>query len=163
VLPDYSDIRSRITEEPTWFDARGVPRYGEFSPRMLGVYDMYALLAEIECQMCHETFLIGEGAPRHDFSALAHGGGAVTSNSLERLIKGFSYGDPPRHGGCAGETMTSDTVAIRVAATTLSVGDEVVGDQIDGEWYHVPDLEGDYDVVYAKVEDSPVLVLGTFS
>ena len=137
MLPDYSDIRSRITEEPTWFDARGVPRYGEFSPRMLGVYDMYALLAEIECQMCH--------------------------NSLERLIKGFSYGDPPRHGGCAGETMTSDTVAIRVAATTLSVGDEVVGDQIDGEWYHVPDLEGDYDVVYAKVEDSPVLVLGTFS
>ena len=92
MLPDYSDIRSRIAEEPTWYDGNGAPRYGTFNPDMLGVYDTYALLAEIECQSCARVFLIGEGWPRYSLV------GEPRFWTLEGLATGYHFGDPPFHG-----------------------------------------------------------------
>ena len=62
MLPDYQDITSRIHEQPSWYDDNGTPRYGEFSPDALGVYDDAALLVEIECQSCAGRFLVARGS-----------------------------------------------------------------------------------------------------
>ena len=105
MLPSYSDIRALTDTEPIWFDHGGVPRYAPFSPRLLGVYDHIAVLAEIECQSCARRLLVGEGRPRQCVH-FDHGDAALVEQSLETLARGFVFGDPPRHG-CpgAGETM----------------------------------------------------------
>ena len=37
MLNAYADIRSRIAEEPKWWDEEGVPRYCEFSHKELSL------------------------------------------------------------------------------------------------------------------------------
>lgn len=106
MLPNYADIRALTDAEPIWFDERGVPRYAPFHPRLLGVYDRYAVLAEIECQSCGERMLVGEGRPQHLFHAVGRSV-EVLEQSMADLAQNFVFGDPPRHD-CpgAGETMT---------------------------------------------------------
>ena len=119
MLPSYDDIRSRIAEPSLWYDRHGVPRYEPFKPQMLGVYDDFAVLAEIECQRCSRRFLVGGGWTRFDVFA-----DPIVERTLTGLVASFDYGDPPRHGGdagrCAGETMSSDVV--RVVETWERVG-----------------------------------------
>ena len=105
MLPSYADIRALTESEPSWFDRNGVPRYAPFHPRLLGVYDRFAVLAEIECQACGERLLMGEGKPKHDIH-FVHNVPEVVEYSLETIAQGFVFGDPPRHD-CpgAGETM----------------------------------------------------------
>ena len=50
MLPDYSDILDAAGRQPDWWTHDGVPRFAPFTPPMLGVYDEFALLAEIACQ-----------------------------------------------------------------------------------------------------------------
>ncbi len=106
MLPSYSDIRALTDAEPIWFDRNGVPRYAAFHPSLLGVYDKYAVLAEIECQACGERILIGEGRPKHVIH-MAAGKPEILEQELSQMAHGFVYGDPPRHG-CpgGGETMS---------------------------------------------------------
>jgi hypothetical protein len=105
MLPSYADIRALTDVEPIWFDHNGVPRYAPFHPRLLGVYDCFAVLAEIECQSCGRHLLIGEGRPKRSIHFF-HDDPEVIEYSLAALAQHFVFGDPPRHD-CpgAGETM----------------------------------------------------------
>ncbi|MCL4413188.1 MAG: hypothetical protein M1522_00325 [Actinobacteria bacterium] len=134
MLPAYADIRSRILKDPLWHDHHGVPRYGPFAPDMLGVYDNFAILAEIACQSCGARFLVGGGWQR--FNILVD---PIVERTLAGLVATFDYGDPPRHvygtmGRCAGETTTSDTVRIAEA-----------WEQVGLEWVRRSELEGMVD------------------
>ncbi len=126
--PNYNDIRSRIAEEPTWFSRGGVPRYGAFEPGALGVYDQYAILAEIQCQSCRVRIKIGLGYQRFGFY---WGKEEPVTWSMEGVAEAFAYGDPPRHG-CpgAGETMSSDDLRIIEA-----------WEREDSEWVRRPEHE----------------------
>lgn len=106
--PDYDDIKEATgNRTPLWYDGNGVPRYAPFEPDMLGIYDSYALLVEIECQSCRQRFLVGEGWQK--FTVLfANDQTQVITHTLRDLAEKYTYGDPPRHGGCVGETMSSD-------------------------------------------------------
>ena len=55
----FDDIRSRISEPPSWFDSNGTPRYGEFTPNACpNIYADEVALVEIACQCCNEKFLV---------------------------------------------------------------------------------------------------------
>jgi len=92
--PFYPDIVSRISEEPSWWDQHGVPRYGKFEPKLSS--DAYAgsvALLKIECQDCGREFLVE-----------MHKCGS--SNPLF-----WGYGDPPAHH-CCGDTMGSIMLSV---------------------------------------------------
>lgn len=130
MLADYADIRSRISEEPKWFDVNGVPRYDEFHPNLgPNIYADESVLFEICCQSCRQKFLVcleADSMARRgdDARGLA---AAVTSGALH-------YGDPPRHGevgGClSGDTM--NCYDLRVMQFWRKV---------EFEWARVPELE----------------------
>ena len=131
MLPAYDDIRSRIAEPPIWHDRHGVPRYEPFKPQMLGVYDDFAVLVEIECQRCARRFLAGGGWTRFDVFS-----DPIVELNLTSLAESFDYGNPPRHddgpmGRCAGETMSSDVVRIVEAWERVGL-----------DWVHRGDREG---------------------
>lgn len=100
MLPDYEDIKALTQQPPHWYDDHGVPRYAPFDPSMLGVYDHIAVLAKIGCQGCDQQFHVGVGQPRYTIWQPT-----PEPNTLAKLAGRFHYGDPPRHGGCVGETM----------------------------------------------------------
>ena len=106
MLPSYADIRALTDAEPTWFDHNGVPRYAPFHPSLLGVYDRFAVLAEIECQSCGDRILIGDGRPKHIIHMVC-GKPEILEQDLPHMTRCFVFGDPPRHA-CpgAGETMS---------------------------------------------------------
>lgn len=112
MLPDYKDIVSRIPDEPLWYDVHGVPRYEPFHRQMLGVYDHYSLYVLIACQACGQRFSVGVGWTRENWEAVVAGDEDNFFNDLEWLSKHFHYGDPPRHGGCSGETMNCEDIYI---------------------------------------------------
>lgn len=103
MLPDYSDIRALTDKDPLWFTPEGVPRYAPFEPDLLGVYDDFALLVEVECQSCRRRMLVGEGWTRFNLTPAMYGQNII-HNKIEDLAEGWSMGDPPRHG-CVGDTM----------------------------------------------------------
>jgi hypothetical protein len=151
MLPNFSDITSRIAEPPTWFDTQGTPRYGEFRPEALGIYDDFAVLVEIECQSCGQSFCIGCGGTTIDTRAVAYGG-QIVKRTLEELAAHFAFGDPPRHDAayghgaerCAGETMSCNEIGVVQAWR-----------RVDHEWVRdgiVEQTYGDYDTV----GDSPI-------
>lgn len=109
MLPDYKDIRSRIDEEPKWFDGNGVPRYDVFTPDMLGVYDTKALLVEIMCQACSQRILVGEGWTRYSFL----NNGSLSFPTLEEIATGFQYADPPWHS-CKGAGESMNSISVRI-------------------------------------------------
>jgi len=108
---DYTDIKSRISEEPTWYDCHGVPRYGKFDP--MNCPDIYAtdiVLLEIACQDCRTRFLV------EMHWSIMHQVFDKHSESFTNVMRiwlknkdkeygtPFHYGDPPLHG-CVGDTM----------------------------------------------------------
>lgn len=141
--PAYADITDRIADPPDWFTVHGVPRWGEFHPGMLGVYDKIAGLFEIACQACDRTFLIGVGwsnfathqvevrldreqaVPRNVWLPLedtawipASHIGATRTVTINEILDRFSFGDPPTagpHRQCTGATMASDGPVLRQA------------------------------------------------
>ena len=131
MLIEYNDIKSRISEEPKWYTTQGVPRYCDFSPRETGVYVKYALLAEIQCQACHKSFLVGEGYNRENWNALMRGDEKNYMNDLNRIVTHYHYGDPPNHGCMsAGDTMNCEDIRF-----------VEVWEQVDFEWQRRTDLE----------------------
>jgi hypothetical protein len=107
---DYQDIRSRIAEEPTWYDENGCPRYGTFYPAMCsGVYAKVAVLLEIDCQDCGQRFMV----------AMTECPWFPKDAYIEQSIKDktLHYGDPPRHldhngDDCVGGTMNCGDLRI---------------------------------------------------
>ena len=90
----YKDILDRIDEPPKWFDDRGVPRFQEFSPRLLGnIYSSEAALAEVSCQRCHRMFRVALT------NAFAKRGSSLSD---EIRLGRMHYGDPPNVACCAG-------------------------------------------------------------
>ena len=134
MLPSYADIRALTESEPSRFDRNGVPRYAPFHPRLLGVYDRFAVLAEIECQACGTRLLIGEGRPKHCIH-LAHGEAEVIEQSLETLAHDFVFGDPPRHD-CPGAGETMGCIERRIVEAW---------EQVDFAWVRRPEHEIGFD------------------
>ena len=98
----YSDITSKISEDPQWWDENGVPRYDKFHPKYCpDIYADVVVLYLIECQSCRRKLKasLSQSCSEH--------------NMPELKLDNWSYGDPPIHG-CSGggETMTSDTIAV---------------------------------------------------
>ncbi len=114
---DYGDIRSRISDEPLWFDDNGVPRYEAFSPMMLPcIYATQAALLEIKCQGCQRKFMVGIG------------NGFLPPTVLRK--DELHYGDPPLHG-CIGDTMNSMPLQVHEFWERSKM-----------EWERVPNEEG---------------------
>jgi len=121
---NYEDIRSRIGEDPTWYDANGTPRYGPFKPEMCpNIYSKEVVLLRIACQFCGQHFDVEMHSDW--FARIKH-------------PKKLHYGDPPRHG-CdgAGDTMNCTDIAVL----------EVWHREGVGEWTRLSELEGLIDEV----------------
>jgi hypothetical protein len=112
---DYVDIRSRIAEDPSWWDEFAVPRYGPFTPESLAdIYARECALVLIRCQACSREFRVAMSVSHQPTGFLAN-----------EILQGVVfYGDPPNVDCCvAGPTMSS--IPVRVleywADTGLSV------------------------------------------
>lgn len=105
----FNDIRSRITEPPTWWDMNGTPRWGDFHPTQSpDIYTREAVLLEIQCQCCRQPFRVELHA---DFD-LMHRTQSETPLADAIKNKSIHYGDPPHHDdpqdpswGCTGNSM----------------------------------------------------------
>ena len=124
----YSDIRSRIAEEPVWYDINAVPRYDQ--PHV-----PLHLMGRIKCQNCDKEFWVSltdnvyhhAGIPGlwdinvetnpEEYARLTEKRGYYTVVRPEtnkdygaclhlRLKRNWRFGDPPRHN-CIGDTMNS--------------------------------------------------------
>jgi hypothetical protein len=97
---EYRDIRSRIAEEPKWFDENGVPRYDEFHPDMLAnVYADECVLTEEACQSCGRKYLLASSCTCR---------WVVEGSLRDRILHGlFSCGDIPCFSCLSGATMLS--------------------------------------------------------
>lgn len=84
---DFSDIRSRIDEEPSWYDDNGTPRYGEFHPDLISsIYATEVSLIDVMCSICFKRFSC---AKYIDISVLAD---FAISNNGNPTIKKASIG-----------------------------------------------------------------------
>lgn len=136
----YNDIRSRIPEEPTWFDEHAVPRYCPFSPNETA--DIYAdecALLEVHCQSCERPFMVAvtcKSFDRYDFATKTRG-----LSLADRVVaRKLSYGDPPNVDCCpAGPTMNG--VEVRVVEFWRK-------ERL--KWSRAPDLEVDVTPDWAK-------------
>jgi hypothetical protein len=121
MYPVYRDIRDRLGA-PLWCDNHGVPRYDEFHPKYLGIYDDYAALFLVQCQSCHQTFPCAIGSRRYRIN---NNQMHVLNDIYDFLEQYVSWGDAPWHDNnvqCAGTTMSSSVVKL------LSVWEKVRGD-----------------------------------
>jgi len=108
----FEDIRARIKEEPTWYDANGTPRYGKFNPDMSpNIYASEIILMEISCQDCKMKFLVemnwsvtDKVWDRHSESFFNRMRIWLKTEEDKKYHTPFHYGDPPSHG-CVGDTM----------------------------------------------------------
>jgi hypothetical protein len=95
---NYKDIKSKITEDPSWYDSNGTPRYGNFNPRNCpNIYSDQVALLRIHCGYC------GAG-----FDVEMHTD--IWQGTLQSPKK-WHYGDPPIHN-CVGDTMNCDDVSV---------------------------------------------------
>lgn len=148
MYPIYRDLRERLGE-PLWHDRNGVPRYAEFHPSLLGIYDKYAALFLVECQACGKVFPCAAGTRAY----LINTHGAVTTSfiptaqdSLRFLIE---WGDAPWHDEddqCSGTTMTTSIVDVLSVWERPSFEDwrivEVDATDYIEEGYHGYEREG---------------------
>lgn len=134
--PEYEDVTSRIKESPTFYMMDGYPRYGDFHPKMLGIYDQYALLVEIACQDCFKKFNVAMGWS--DYTYIFR---RAQPRSLKEIAENFHYGDPPRHG-CVGDTMNCIDLQVleawEQAPLTTNKGE---GLSWTDRWHRVPECE----------------------
>lgn len=117
----YEDIKSRIKEQPTWYDVYGAPRYGEIPD------DLKEHIRRIKCQSCGQVFTVclvhavyhTFRAEMFDFVPVSYEtvqlrGRSYRLPALYRCVvtergvpNHWHYGDPPCHG-CVGDTMNSE-------------------------------------------------------
>lgn len=106
----YSDILSRITERPEWWDDNGVPRYGAFHPDLApNVYASEVALYLIVCQACGTLFKVSRTWDKFTTDPVT----GRAADPPSRLIPDLYYGDPPNSGCCAtGPTMSSESLKV---------------------------------------------------
>jgi hypothetical protein len=111
---DYTDIRSRIGEPPSWWDERAVPRYCPFSPReAANIYADEVALVEIECQACEHPFLVAFSCSEIEASMERHRGRRGATIAEQIKDKTMHYGDPPNADCCAaGPTMNCNDIRV---------------------------------------------------
>jgi len=113
--PDFADITSRLGT-PLWYFKGGVPRYDQFSPEMTGIYDEHVALCIIRCQACHRTFNVSASVDHMSHMERDETGKMAWHDTEfptpENPCWFDTWGDPPRHDGCVGETMTSKLLSI---------------------------------------------------
>ena len=134
----YDDIRSRIQEEPKWYDENGVPRYCDFRPdKSSSIYAEEVVLLEIACQSCGERFAVEIFWDKMDFIRQDKKG--KPSEQLKAWLKGgrdgmcpLHYGDPPIHDCAAGNTM--NCIDVRVKEFWKQQGNFP-------KWVRIPELE----------------------
>lgn len=108
----YQDIKSRIQENPKWYDTNGVPRYDTFKPELSpNIYAEEVVLLEISCQDCRSRFLVEMNwsimeivLNRHSESLSTIMGQWLKNENKKDCFVPIHYGDPPGHG-CVGDTM----------------------------------------------------------
>lgn len=124
----YQDIRDLTDRKPDWYDDNGVPRYCEFSPRVVpNIYADRVALLRIACQDCGQQFDVS-------ICVDSFGWGANVKP------RNWHYGDPPRHdcrGG--GETMNCIDIAVLQSwRRNHDLSSRLKGD----EWMRCQDEEG---------------------
>lgn len=109
MLESYEDIRSRIPEEPQWWDEHGVPRYAPFHPRhCANIYADEAVLLLIACQNCRALFRVAMSF--HSVPRRAEVGLVLAEHIKNGTIH---YGDPPNTGCCdPGASMNCEDLAV---------------------------------------------------
>lgn len=122
MYPLYRDLREKLGE-PLWHDQLGVPRYAVFHPELLGIYDDWAVLFEVECEACRHRFPCAIGFCSLDYH-LNPTLGLDFHNRFDPdkvLPQIVGWGDAPWHdmygesafdSQCAGTTMSSSVVYI---------------------------------------------------
>lgn len=133
----YSDIISRISDPPLWWDENAVPRYDEFTPDgAANIYAMRVCLLLIECQDCGHPYKVcmSESSMDQIYESIAH------PSLIKAAEKGWlHYGDPPNAcppGCCAGSTMNS------VPRRVLEFWRKGDWDENRMAWVRMPELEG---------------------
>lgn len=102
---DYSDILKRIPEEPKWYDMNGAPRYDDPRPSLSPyVYADKIAFILVKCQECEREFTV-----EVSWTELKPDSGKPMNAIITSYLQ---YGDPPRHGGCVGETMNSIPIKV---------------------------------------------------
>lgn len=158
---NYADIRSRICEEPSWFDESAVPRYGPFKPD--GVANFYAreaVLVLAACQCCGRQFRLAITRPYFKEDA------DVATAICHR---GLHYGDPPNIGCC--EAGPSTTVVelevleywwrisgydwIREASFEVGVVSEVMSNDYRYEAYYDVDRNPEFPLSFGSIPKEP--------
>jgi hypothetical protein len=125
MYPLYEDIRDRLGE-PLWHDQNGVPRYAEFHPDLLGVYDVWALEMIVTCEGCGREFLCCSGIKHYAGS----GPFEILTTPGQAMDYLLGWGDAPWHMlgdiGCPGTTNRADFTPLRL------------WHRGDAEWTEVP-------------------------
>jgi hypothetical protein len=104
----YRDILSLTEKEPLWWDYNGTPRFEPFHPDLCpNIYADEVALLLIECAGCQKTFQVEVHSVEHRLLRLSS-----VMLGLDGALLPPYYGDPPRHDGCGGATMQSDTVGV---------------------------------------------------
>jgi hypothetical protein len=93
----YSDILSRISDEPVWW-LDGVPRFSPFKPDDVCVYSADTILVHTECQGC-----------RKRYDVAVHG--AFLREKIA-YMSSLDLADPPNACCRVGPTMSSDEIKI---------------------------------------------------
>lgn len=113
----YKEILDRIEEPPKWWDENAVPRYVDFAPEQMGVYDDCVVFALISCQHCAQEFKVAMSdnhMERFKYWKLwleKDGKGAQSKPNPRSIAIGFHYGDPPNHD-CVGDTENCNDIEI---------------------------------------------------
>lgn len=119
---DYPDILALTDQAPLWYDENGTPRFLPHAPGLCpDIYVREVALLSIRCQLCGMEFKVQLSNDLFD-----------QRQALEQQVKSKTlyYGDPPRHGGCTGNTMTSEEIQVLEFWA-----------RIDHQWVRKPDLE----------------------
>lgn len=119
MLPNYQDVIEAAGRPPLWFTEAGVPRYADYHPTLLGVYDEVAGLFLVACQYCQERFEVGAGTPRRSVARIM--ASDFEEVSLQKFLADWTCGDPPRHA-CPGGGETMSAVELGVLQAWERVG-----------------------------------------
>lgn len=123
MYPLYRDIRERLGP-PLWIDKHGVPRYCEFTPDAAAeIYCDWVALMTVKCQACDRLFQCANAV--WYAGLIIESGNIPHPNDAPHMIPLLArWGDAPWHDGegdecgfdgqCAGTTMTTDWIALRV-------------------------------------------------
>lgn len=135
MYPLYQDLREKLGA-PHWIDQHGVPRYKPFHPDLLGIYDRWAVMFEVECQACRKRFRCAGGVSRlHIVRTPLEKVKVITIETIEQALDHLvSWGDAPWHDADGDEAGFSSQCVGTTMTTAIPVIVEVWHYDAIGEW-----------------------------